>query len=173
MIRSTFQVSKRNGFYPGPDVDGAGVQVVSHAGAVLLTETVAVTGLDAGLSTALGRWRPATAVHDPAKVLLDLAVGLAVGGDCLADVALLRAEPGVFGLVASDPTVSRTIDRLAGDADRVLAAINAARASARARAWSLAGEHAPDHGVDAGRPLIIDVDATLVTAHSTGIGTGS
>ena len=57
-------------------------------------------------------------MHDPAKVLLDLALRLAVGGDCLADVALLRAEPGVFGLVASDPTVSRTIDRLAAGRDR-------------------------------------------------------
>jgi hypothetical protein len=38
--------------------------------------------------------------HDPGKVVLDLGVALAVGGDCLADVAVLRAEPGVFGLVA-------------------------------------------------------------------------
>jgi hypothetical protein len=152
--------------YPRPDVDGVGEQVVSHAGAVLLTETIRVTGLDVDLSQSLARWRPATAMHDPAKVLLDLAVGLAVGGDCLADVAVLRAQPGVFGPVASDPTVSRTIDRFAADADRVLAAINTARAAARARAWSLAGGHAPDHGVDVGRPLIIDVDATLVTAHS-------
>lgn len=106
------------------------------------------------------------AVHDPAKVLLDLALGLAVRGDCLADVAVLRAEPSVFGPVASDPTVSRTIDRLAQDATATLAAIDTARVTARARAWTLAGDHAPDRGIDAGRPLIIDVDATLVTAHS-------
>lgn len=73
-------------------------------------------------------------MHDPAKVVLDLAVGLALGGDCLADVALLRAEPRVFGRVASDPTVSRTIDRLPADADRVLAAIDGAR-RARRRSW--------------------------------------
>jgi len=48
--------------------------------------------------------------HDPAKVLLDLAVALGLGGDCLADIAVVRAEPAVFGLVASDPTVSQTID---------------------------------------------------------------
>jgi hypothetical protein len=76
-------------------------------------------------------------------VLLDLALALAVGGDCLADVAVLRAEPGVFGLVASDPTVSRTIDRLARDATTALAAIDPARTAARARAWTLAGDHAP------------------------------
>ena len=79
---------------------------------------------------------------------------------------VLRAEPAVFGLVASDPTVSRTIDRLAHDATAALAAIDTARAAARARAWALAGDHAPDYSIDAGRPLVIDVDATLVTAHS-------
>ncbi len=70
-------------------------------------------GLDRGLSRVLGRWRPLTAVHDPGKVVLDLAAALAVGGDCLADIAVLRAQPAVFGRVASDPTVSRTVDRLA------------------------------------------------------------
>jgi len=159
-------VKKVIGLYPCPDVDTAGTQVVSHAGTVLLTETIIRVGLDRALSSALTRWRPRLAVHDPAKVLLDLALGLAVGGDCLADVAVLRAEPTVFGLVASDPTVSRTIDRLALDATAVLAAIDTARATARARAWELAGDHAPDHQTDAGQPLVIDVDATLVTAHS-------
>jgi Transposase DDE domain group 1 len=79
---------------------------------------------------------------------------------------LLRAEPMVFGRVASDPTVSRTIDALAADAPRALKAIDTARAVARARVWSLAGEHAPDHRIDADRPLIIDTDATVITAHS-------
>ncbi|MDP9435555.1 MAG: IS1380 family transposase, partial [Actinomycetota bacterium] len=41
-----------------------------------------------------------------------------------------------------------------------------ARAAARARAWQLAGQSAPDSGVDAKTPLVVDVDATLVTAHS-------
>jgi hypothetical protein len=58
------------------------------------------------------------------------------------------------------------VDTLADDADRVLAAINTARAAARARVWAVAGEHAPGHGATADDPLIIDVDATLVTAHS-------
>ena len=105
-------------------------------------------------------------MHDPAKVVLDLAVTLALGGDCLADIAVLRSAPGVFGPVASDPTVSRTIDALAVDAPAALAAIDAARAAARKRAWQLAGQQAPDHDVDGTKPLVIDVDATLVTAHS-------
>jgi hypothetical protein len=72
----------------------------------------------------------------------------------------------VFGRVASDPAVSRTIDALAGDAVRALTAIDTARAAARARVWGLAGEHALDHGIDAQTPLVIDLDATLITAHS-------
>ena len=140
------------GFYPCPDVDTAGTQVVSHAGTVLLTETITRVGLDHALSSALGRWRPRLAVHDPAKVLLDLALGLAVGGDCLADVAVLRAEPRVFGPVASDPTVSRTVDVLAADAEAALKAIDTARAAARATVWRLAGEQAPDAGIDVEHP---------------------
>ncbi len=69
-------------------------------------------------------------------------------------------------MVASDPTVSRAVDALAADAPAALTAIDTARARAWARLWSLAGEHAPDHGSDAAAPLVIDVDATLVTAHS-------
>jgi len=104
------------------------------------------------LSAALAPWRKPLARHDPGKVIADLAIALALGGDCLADVALLRAEPAVFGAVASDPTVSRTIDALAADSRRALAAIDTARATARARVWRLAGEHAPDHDVNSDRP---------------------
>src|SRR6266540_1645396 len=157
---------KRSGFYPAVRVDAAGSGAVSQAGGVLLLETIRRVGLGDALSTALAPWRKPSARHDPAKIVLDLALALALGGDCLADVALLREQPGVFGEVASDPTVSRTIDALAADVFRALRAINTARATARARAWQRAGEHAPDHGASADAPLLIDVDATLITAHS-------
>jgi hypothetical protein len=139
---------------------------VPNAGAVVLLRTAEAVGLDTALSRAVAPWRRPLARHDAGKILLDLAVSLAVGGDCLADLAQLRTAPEVFGPVASDPTVSRLIDTLAADAPAALAALASARATARARAWSLAGEHAPDSGIDASAPLVIDVDATLVTAHS-------
>ena len=50
-------------------------------------------------------------MHDPGKIITDLAVALALGGDCLADVAVLRAQPELFGPVASDPVVSRLVSR--------------------------------------------------------------
>ncbi|WP_109505646.1 IS1380 family transposase, partial [Nocardioides speluncae] len=154
------------GFYPRPKVDTTTCGAVGQAGGVLLTQTVAATRLGPELSAALAPWRKPLAVHDPAKVVLDLAVALALGGDCLADVALLRAEPDLYGLVASDATVSRTIAALAQDAPAALKAIDTARAAARARAWELAGNHAPDHHASARGPLIVDLDATLVTSHS-------
>ena len=156
----------RSGLYPRLAVDGRGRKVVSGAGGVVLTRTAATVGLDQALSDALAPWRRPLARHDPGKIVLDLAISLAMGGDCLADIGQLRAHPQVFGPVASDPTVSRCIDTLAADAPAALAAIHAARAAARSRAWSLAGKHAADHDTDASRPLVIDVDATLVTSHS-------
>jgi len=156
---------KSIGLYPRVRTDTAGTAIVSQGGAVGLLETVRVAGLDRALSRALEPWRKPAARHDPGKILVDLALSLAVGGDCLADVAVLRDQPGVFGAVASDPTVSRLVDTLAADAAKSLAAIDAARAVTRARVWSLAGEHAPDHAVSVDDPTILDLDATLLTAH--------
>lgn len=124
-------------------VSSDGKQIVCQAGGLLLVETLRVSGLDRGLSGALERWRRPGAVHDPGKILTDLAVMLALGGDCLADVAVLRDAPEVFGPVASDPTVSRLVKTLAEAGPRVLRQIRRARASAREHVWRLAGEHAP------------------------------
>jgi len=137
--------------------------IVSQGGALLLTQTLRATGLDRGMTAALERWRAPRAVHDPGKVMADLVVTLALGGDCLADIAVLRAQPQLAGPVASDPVVSRLITALATDAPRALKAIRTARAAARERAWSLAGERAP--GGD-GSLILVDIDATIVTAHS-------
>ena len=157
---------KITGLYPRVRVDTSATAAMGQAGGVLLTRTVTATGLDRHLSAALARWRKPLQVHDPGKIITDLALGLALGGDCLADLALLRAEPGAYRRGAADPTVSRAIATLAGDAPAVLKAIDTARAAAREQAWPLVGRHAPDHGTDAKRPLVNDLDATLVTSHS-------
>src|SRR5258708_6245623 len=86
-----------------------------------------------------------------------------MGGDCLADIAMLRAQPQLFGPVASDPVVSRLITALAADLPRALRSIRTARAAARDQAWALAGDAAP--GADGG-PVTVDIDATIVTACS-------
>jgi hypothetical protein len=140
--------------------DGRGL--VSQAGAVLLWETMRVTGLGRGLSQNLARWRAPRAVHDPGKVVADLAAAVALGGDCLAGIAVLREQPGLAGPVASDPVVSRLVSMLAADLPRALRAVRAARAAARERAWALAGDNAP--GADG--LVTVDLDATVVIAHS-------
>jgi hypothetical protein len=61
-------------------------------------------------------------VHDPGKVGADLAAAVALGGDCLADIAVLREQPGLAGPVASDPVVSRLVSVLAADVPRFLKA---------------------------------------------------
>jgi hypothetical protein len=154
------------GFYPPLTVDTTAKRVVSHAGAVLLVAAAGKIGLDRELSAALAPWRKQWAVLDPGKVLLDLAISVAVGGDSLADISVLRSEPAVFGRVASDPTVSRLINSLAATPQGALAAINQARSVVRERVWKLAGKDAPDFEVTRDRPLIVDLDATLITAHS-------
>ena len=150
-------MKKRSGLFPRLAVDGAGRKAVSGAGAVLLTRTATAVGLDGALSAALARWRRPFARHDPGKIVLDLALSLAIGGDCLADIAQLRAHPEVFGPVASDPTVSRCLDTLAADAPAALAAIASARAQVRRRAWDLAAEHAPDEDCAAGVDALVAV----------------
>jgi len=133
---------------------------MSSAGGSLLVRTAEVSGLRETLSRQLAPWRSVRARHDPGKIVLDLAVAVALGGDCLADVGVVRAQQSLFGQVASDPTVSRLIAQLAADGPAALAALRVARATARARVWELAPP------VDDDSPLIIDLDATLVDAHS-------
>ncbi|MGF6885309.1 hypothetical protein ABIA39_004149 [Nocardia sp. GAS34] len=157
---------KDSTWYPRLAADGDGAGLVSQAGTVLLVRAAERIGLVKGLSEALAPWRKPLATHDPGKTVLDLAIAVAAGADCVSDVVVLRDQPGVFGPVASDPTISRLITTLAADAPKVLSALTSASAAARAAAWSAAGDRAPDHGIDAEHPLIIDLDATLLDAHS-------
>ncbi|WP_063767837.1 IS1380 family transposase [Streptosporangium roseum] len=140
-----------------------GSRLIAQSGALLLLETLRVTGLDRTLSKQLQRWRPARAIHDPGKIIADLAVSLALGGHCLADIALLRSQPEPFGPTAVDPTVSRLIDRLAIDTTKALKAIRAALAIAREHARALAGSAAPETN---DQLIPIDLDATIVLARS-------
>jgi hypothetical protein len=149
--------------HPKITVSADGKGIVSQAGALLLAGTLRVTGLGEGLAEGLARWRAPRAVHDPGKIIADLVTTLALGGDCLADIGVLRAQPELAGPVASDPVVSRLVTALAADAPRALRAIRKARAAARERAWALAGDRAP--GGD-GALIPVDIDATIVIAHS-------
>jgi hypothetical protein len=137
-----------------------GESLISHAGGVLLVETARRSGLAKELSARCRAWRRPLAIHDPGKIVLDLALMVALGGDAACDLGVLRAQPGLFGVVASDPTVSRLVATLAQDVENALAAIACARAVARERVWGWSGAPVQDGTV------VIDLDATVVTAHS-------
>lgn len=155
---------------PGLVLDPVRESLISSSGALLIAEASRVAGLRHALSRALSPWRALRATHDPGKVLVDVATAVALGGDCVADVAAVRAQREVFGTVASDPTVSRVFTALAGkteaDVDAAVVAIRAARAEARAAVWARRRPLAGRPGSREGGQVIIDIDATLVTAHS-------
>jgi len=155
---------KRTNPRPSLSVTADGKGVAAHAGTRLLAEMAEFVGLTGALSDALAPTVRRSRRHDPGRVLLDVALTLADGGDCLSDLSVLRDQPGLFGAVASTPTASRVVDSV--DADR-LGAMRAARAEARQRAWAAGLCPLRSTG-----PLIIDFDATLVDAHSDKIGAG-
>jgi hypothetical protein len=157
------------------EVSADGVGVVSHVGARLLADLADRTTLTARLSEVFAaRTAPQTA-HDPGRVLVDVAVMLADGGECISDIATLADQGEVFGPVASDSTCWRVLDAV-GEDD--LAAIATARAAAREVAWAQRAETtgaALPASLVAGAPLtdqhgrpvlVIDEDATIVIAHS-------
>jgi Transposase DDE domain group 1 len=134
--------------------DGAGL--VSHTGSALLAQVADKLGLTKGLSRRLEALKQRRRGHDPGRVIRDLAVMLADGGECVCDLAAVRDQPALFGPVASDSTAFRVIDRIAAE-PAFVDALRTAHARARERFWEL-------HGAPA--RLTIDVDATLITAHS-------
>jgi hypothetical protein len=134
--------------------DGEGL--VSHAGTALLARVADKVGLTRSLSLGLAGLKARRSGHDLGAVIRDLAVMLADGGDCLADLRALGDQQPLFGAVASTSTAFRAIDRIASD-PYGLERLRGAHAVARARAWKLAGAPAQ---------LDIDLDATLLISHS-------
>ncbi|HET7174356.1 MAG TPA: transposase [Nocardioidaceae bacterium] len=156
---------KRTSWSSGLAVTADGVGVVAHAGSVATRLLADRTGLTSELSKAMAR-RSFAPVHDRGRVLVDVAVMLADGGEAIADIDVLRHQAGVLGPVASPPTVWRTLDEATPGR---LKRIAAARARVRRHVWAQLGDGAPASrvaGVDLGETIVLDVDATIVVAHS-------
>jgi hypothetical protein len=95
-----------------------------------LVELADRVGLTAALSDVLAGTRERGSAHDPGRVLRDVAVMLADGGDCVTDVDADRGQERLFGARASETTthlVLKSID------ERLLARVRGARAVARAQ----------------------------------------
>jgi len=128
--------------------------LTSRAGTTLLVGLADRVGLTGALVTGLRGLRVRRGQHQPGRILRDLAVMLADGGDALCDLGALRDQEVLFGPVASDATAWRLVAALN---EEHLARVREARATTRRRVWDLAG---------APKRLILDIDATLITAHS-------
>ena len=136
------------------EVRADGMGLSSRAGTALLPLAAERLGLTHALGWALGETRERRSAHDPGRVFCDLAVMLADGGRCVSDLVALAWQPALFGDVASISTARRVLLSV-GEAE--LERLRAARAQARARAWAAGAAPAP---------VILDFDATPITAHS-------
>jgi hypothetical protein len=128
--------------------------LVNHAGTRVLADLADAVGLTDALSAAMAPTKVRCRGHDRGEVLVDLAVMIADGGETISELRVLRNQPALFGQVASHSTAWRTLEAVDAAA---LQRIKTARAAARAAAWA--------QGTDPGF-YVIDIDATLVGAHS-------
>lgn len=172
--RGTFHVHATR-TRPAVEVSADGRGVVSHAGSRLIADMADRSTLTARLSAVFADRRAPQTLHDPGRVLTDVAVMIADGGECISDIATLVDQPGVFGPVASDTTCRRVLDAVTA-ADH--GAIAQARAQAREVAWLQRAEQTGSvlpASMVSGRPLlardgravlVIDEDATITIAHS-------
>src|SRR3954467_9245203 len=156
----------------GLRVTADGTGVVSHVGTALLRMLADRAGLTGALSAALAR--PGVfPVPDRGRGPAGLAVMIADGGEAICDIDVLRHQGEVFGSVASPSTCWRALDEF-GPVQ--LRRIGKARARVRARVWALMGEvpAARAAGRDVGDGVVVlDVDSTIVLAHSDKEGTAA
>ena len=155
---------KRTSWSQGLSVTADGTGVVPLAGAVAVRWLVDRVGLTEGLSTALTR-RGFVPVHDRGQVWVDVATMLAAGGEAIADIDSLRHLTAVLSRVASPPTLWRSLDEVTPAS---LRRVEKVRAKVRRHVWSQMS-HLPaskSAGTDLGEVVVLDVDATLITAHS-------
>ena len=160
---------QHNGWDHALKVTGEGEGLVGHAGAILLRKAADQADLTAGLGAAL-RKAGTSPLLDRGVVLVSMAVAIALGATSMSDIAVLAHLAPVLGAAPSGPTVRRTLDLAGGAA--MLERIARARAKARAHVWQMI------EGTPAGFPwlviagkiltgwLVIDIDATLITARS-------
>src|SRR5487761_1463713 len=149
-------------------VTGEGQGLVGQAGAVLLRKLADRAGLTAALGSALARAGRFPLI-DRGVALVSMAVAIVLGATSMNDITLLAHHAPVLGAAPSDTTVRRTLE-LADP--RTLDKIARVRARVRAHVWPLIA--ARPGGFPwlcvAGRLLagwlVIDMDATLITAHS-------
>ena len=157
---------KNSPVFPVLPVAATDQALVSHAGLNVVTSFVDALGFRALCEDRLGQFVPSGARHRPGGILGSVAVMLAGGGEHVSDLDMLRSSAGVFGKVASNATMSRFFQQAAAAPDVFDYGFATMARELRSRVWEAAGERNPALCATALNPLIIDLDATLVTSHS-------
>ena len=159
----------------GLKVTGDGAGLAGHAGAILPRKLADQSGLTAASGPALARAGKSPLV-DRGMALVSMAIAIALGATSISDIAVLSHLGPVLGAAPSDTTVRRTLE-LADPG--TLGKVAKARARTRAHVWGLIAATAGGFpwleiaGKTLTGWLAIDMDATLVTAHSPALGTRS
>ena len=154
---------QREGLIDKLHVAADGTGQASHAGSALLVGVADRIGLTRTFSAVMASTRQRRSAHDAGVVLRDLVVMLADGGECLADLGVLRDQLDLFGGVASDSTAFGVIDSID---EACLERLREAVAVARARTWQLGARPQRRERRKGAELTVIDVDATLTCAHS-------
>lgn len=143
-----------------------GQSLISHGGVAVLTGFMDALGFGRLCEDRLGQFVPSGARHRSGKLLGSLAAMLAAGGEHASDLDILRSSPGAFGQLPSNATVSRFFERTVTNPELFSYGFETLTRELRTRAWDAAGNRNPALTATAADPLIIDLDATLVTSHS-------
>lgn len=159
-------MNNSTGLYPQLPTVTTSQNLMSHAGLVPLTRLLNSLGFRQLAEDRLGQFVPATATHRPGKMISDLVLTLAAGGEHVTDADQLRVAPGVFGPVASESTFSRFFARLTAHPGAFDYAFATLQREIRSRLWAAAGKRSPALRATRNNPLIVDIDASLVHVHS-------
>jgi hypothetical protein len=159
-------MQKYSRLFPSVPVSFTGQSLISHAGVSVLTGFMDALGFGRLCEDRLGQFVPAGAKHRPGRLVGSLAAVLAAGGEHASDLDILRSSPGLFGQLPSNATVSRFFERTVANPELFSYGFETLTRELRTRAWNAAGNRNPAASATAADPLIIDIDATLVTSHS-------
>ena len=159
-------MQKYSRMFPSVPVSFTGQSLISHSGVSVLTGFMNALGFGRLCEERLGQFVPSGARHRPGRLVGSLAAMLAAGGEHASDLDMLRSSPGVFGQLPSNATVSRFFERTVTNPELFSYGFETLTQELRTRAWDAAGNRNPAASATAADPLIIDLDATLVTSHS-------
>lgn len=144
--------------FPHVPAQLTGQTLVSHAGLGVLASFLNALDFRRLCEDRFAQFVPTTAVHRPGKMIADLAIMLAAGGEQVTDIDQLRAAPGLFGPVASEATLSRMMGRIKDQPAAFEYAFATMHRTLRSRVWAVAGARNPAARATAKDPLIIDID---------------